>query len=107
MKRLLILPIIFLLGSCDFVYAQSKDTVSFPCYRTSDSVYIPGYWGNVPCIHDSTLIIFSVDTNRIVTVPRGWQYIIVIEGGECWMIDSSLRSYSHPESYLDLRERKE
>lgn len=42
-------------------------------------------------------IVFTVaDSTRTVTVPRGWERIIVIRGGEVWSIDSSMKCVSHP-----------
>ena len=42
-------------------------------------------------------VVFSVDPNKVATVPRGWEYIIVIRGGQVWACDSSLNA-SQPQN---------
>ena len=44
-------------------------------------------------------VVFVIDTTNNVTVPAGWEYILVIKDGECWTADSSKtnRSISQPQ----------
>jgi hypothetical protein len=43
-------------------------------------------------------IVCEVDSGNNITVPNGWEYILVIKNGECWAFDSSRthRNISQP-----------
>lgn len=45
-------------------------------------------------------VVFTIaDSTKVVTVPRGWERIIVIRRGEVWTIDSSMTKSSYPRNW--------
>jgi hypothetical protein len=57
------------------------------------------YTANMVNIQKTDNIVFTIDTNHIITVPRGWQFMIVIKDNKVWAIDSLLRDYSYPNNW--------
>ena len=79
-------------------------------YTGTDS--IPKYYWKADTISIGSRmssVVFSIDTMDNVTVPAGWEWVIVIKDGQMWSVDSSKtnREFSQPRNWWGNKQKVE
>lgn len=90
MKKLLSLAtFLLLLVAVADGQGKSDSTKLCPTTATSGLIFIQPR----PCV------IFTIDTTGTITIPKGWEQVIVIRNSQVWAADSSGKNISFPQDF--------